>query len=101
MLVAAPVEEIIFRGYVMTATQSLGAGRVLQVVLSAVTYALAHPGGPVAVLFTLVLGAALALTYLAGNRSLVPTVLAHMLINLVIEPGLFLDVVGAGLPGSG
>lgn len=92
VLVAGVVEEVIFRGYVMTTLASMGHGRVVQVLMSAVTYALVHPTGSLAILFTLLLGAALGIVYLVGNRSLTPVIVAHMLVNLIIEPGLFLSI---------
>lgn len=95
VLVAGVVEEVIFRGYVMTTLAWMGHGRALQVLVSAITYALVHPTASLAILFTFVLGAALALVYLVGNRSLTPVIVAHMLVNLIIEPGLFLSVAGS------
>lgn len=92
VLIAGVVEELIFRGYVMTTLASMGHGRAVQVLVSGVTYALAHPTAPLAILFTGVLGSAFALVYLLGNRSLTPVIVAHMLVNLIIEPGLFLSI---------
>lgn len=90
-LVAGVVEETIFRGYVMDTLARLGRGRVVQVLVSAVTYSLVHPSGPLALLFTFVLGAALAVVFLIGGRSLTPVILSHGLVNVIIEPGLFLS----------
>ena len=96
-LVAGVVEETMFRGYVMTSLQGMGRGRVTQVLVSGATFALAHFYGfvsPVALLTTFaatfLLGAALAVTYLVGNRSLTPVIMCHALIDLVIEPWLLL-----------
>lgn len=92
VVVAGVVEEVIFRGYVMTTLGWMGHGRAVQVVVSAAAYALVHPTASLAILFTFVLGAAFAVVYLVGNRSLTPVIVAHMLVNLIIEPGLFLSV---------
>lgn len=97
-LVAGLVEETIFRGYIMATLGQMGSGHVTQVVVSAAVFALAHFYGfvsPVALLttfaFTLILGAALAVTYLVGKRSLTPVIIGHTLVDLIIEPWLLLS----------
>lgn len=90
VLIVGVVEEVIFRGYLMTAVASMGHGRVVQVLASGVAFGLAHPTAPINMAFTFVLGIGLALVYLLGNRSLTPVIIAHMLVNLIIEPGLAL-----------
>src|SRR5215469_1393647 len=69
-VVAGLVEETIFRGYVMTTLGRMGYGLVVQVMLSALFFALAHFyafSTPFTVLvvqgLTFVLGVALAMTY--------------------------------------
>ncbi|MDA8371434.1 MAG: CPBP family glutamic-type intramembrane protease [Nocardiopsaceae bacterium] len=52
---------------------------------------LAHPAGLISMLSTFVVGAGSAVLYLVGNRSLTPVIVAHMLVNLTIEPGLILS----------
>lgn len=96
-LVAGVVEEVIFRGYLMTSVARMGKGRVTQVVLSGVLFALAHLygiGSPLALLTTwgstLVLGLGLAVTYLVGKRSLTPVIIGHALVDAIIEPWLLL-----------
>jgi membrane protease YdiL (CAAX protease family) len=96
-LVAGLVEETVFRGYLMTSLEAMGRGRVMQVLISGAVFALAHFYGSVnlatllaIVGFTFVLGVALAVTYLVGNRSLTPVIVSHALIDLVIEPWLLL-----------
>lgn len=96
-LVAGLVEETIFRGYLMTSLDRMGRGHVTQVVVSGAAFAIAHFYGfvsPAALLATFgatfVLGAALAVTYLVGNRSLTPVITSHALVDLVIEPWLLL-----------
>lgn len=92
VLVAGVVEEVVTRGYVMTALASMGHGRVVQVLASATAYGLAHPTALATIVFTFALGAGLAVVYLVGNRSLTPVIAAHMLVNLLIEPGLALGL---------
>jgi membrane protease YdiL (CAAX protease family) len=96
-LVAGLVEETIFRGYVMTALESMRRGRVSQALLSAVLFAIAHFYGFVspAALFitfgsTFLLGIGLAVAYLVGARSLTPAIVGHTLVDLMIEPWLLL-----------
>jgi membrane protease YdiL (CAAX protease family) len=96
-VVAGLVEETIFRGYLMTSLDEMGHGRVAQVLISGMAFALAHAYGfvsPIALLatlgFTFILGATLAVTYLVGNRSLTPVIVSHALVDLVIEPWLLL-----------
>ncbi len=96
-LVAGLVEETIFRGYLMTSLDGMGRGRMTQVLVSGAAFAIAHFYAfvsPAALLATFaatfVLGAALAVTYLVGNRSLTPVIFSHALVDLVIEPWLLL-----------
>jgi membrane protease YdiL (CAAX protease family) len=96
-LVAGLVEETIFRGYLMTSLDAMGRGRLTQLLVSGGAFAIAHFYGfvsPAALLATIgttfVLGMALAITYLVGQRSLTPVILSHTVIDLVIEPWLLL-----------
>ncbi len=103
--VAGFVEEILFRGFVMTELQSSGWGNVAQVVISSLIYGAVHAtwgivtgmftwellGG--AVIGTSVFGCFCAVTYLVSRRSLMPVVVSHGLINLVIEPWMFMLAV--------
>jgi len=97
------VEEVVFRQLLMDALFDRGAGPVLQVVVSAVVFGVGHAlwvllgGGfesarPV-VVATTVLGAALAVLYLVADRNVLPAIVAHIGINLVIEPWLVLAAV--------
>jgi len=97
-VVAGLVEETIFRGYVMTTLGRMGYGLVVQVMLSALFFALAHFyafSTPFTVLvvqgLTFVLGVALAITYVIGKRSLTPVITGHALIDVIIEPWLLLS----------
>ncbi|HLH26210.1 MAG TPA: CPBP family intramembrane glutamic endopeptidase [Chloroflexota bacterium] len=85
------VEEIIFRGFVMSELERWHVSAPAQVLASSVAFAAIHGYSSLwGSLFTAGLGAALAGLYLFGRRSLTPTVLSHGLINLLIEPWLLL-----------
>src|SRR5690625_5082033 len=97
------VEEAVFRQLLMDALFDRGAGSVVQVAVSAVVFGVAHAlwvflGGdfkiarPVVVATTL-LCAALAVLYLVADRNVLPAIIAHIGINLVIEPWLILAAV--------
>ena len=97
-IIAGGVEETIFRGYIITALSRKGYALVVQVLLSGLFFALFHLyvfTNPFAILIvqglTFLLGGALAITYIVGKRSLTPVIIAHALIDMVIEPGLFLS----------
>lgn len=93
-------EEAFFRKYLMDLAQDQGIALWLQVLGSAVIFGATHAiwavfGGKFrAALFvmlaTMALGAALALVYLAGARSIGPCVAAHVAINLLLEPWLII-----------
>ena len=100
-VMAGVLEEVIFRKLLMDALQERGFGAVLQVVASALAFGFVHAvwgfksfeAGINAMLSTTILGAVLAIVYLAGERSLAPCVVAHVLITALIEPGLILAAV--------
>lgn len=103
--------ETIFRGFVTTQARDAGLHVILQITLSAVLFALAlnrmawsgFPGHPEfwAVVGTTasstVLGVAFAIIYLIGNRSLNPAIASHTAIDMVVEPGMILMTVMAGV----
>jgi len=102
-VVAGVVEEVIFRGYVMTALARMGQSAFVQVVFSAALFAAAHIYGfttPAAWLasegFTFVLGLALGVVYLVGRRSLTPVIVGHVMIDALIEPWLLLGLFKGG-----
>jgi CAAX protease family protein len=97
-VVAGLVEETIFRGYVMTTLGRMSYGLVVQVLLSALFFALVHFyafAAPLSILvvqgLTFLLGVALAITYVIGKRSLTPVIISHALIDVIIEPWLLLS----------
>lgn len=100
-VMAAVLEEVIFRKLVMDAMQARGYGPVWQILASGAAFGVIHllwsfkniAAGVNAVLSTTILGCALAVVYIAGDRSLAPCVAAHFLITASIEPGLILAAV--------
>jgi len=104
-LVAGFVEETLFRGFFMTELRLSGWGNMAQLVISSVLYGAVHAtwgvisgiftwellGG--AVIGTTVFGCFFAATYLVSRRSLMPVIVGHGLINLVIEPWMFMVAV--------
>jgi hypothetical protein len=98
-VVAGILEEVFFRKLLMDWLQGLPAGAVMQIAASGLAFGVAHGiwglfGGARAALgatlATGALGAALAVVYVAADRSLAPCVFAHFLIDALIEPGLVL-----------
>lgn len=100
LIIAVPssiVEEAVFRGTVMTLLMRAGQGDYVQVIVSALIFGLVHAvwglrGGiraaASAVASTSMLGALLAFVYLLSGRALLPCIVAHFLINVVLEPWL-------------
>lgn len=97
---AGMLEEIVFRKLVMDAAMHRELDDVLQVLLSALSFGVAHGVWGLfgrsaraaigATLATAALGAGLAIVYLLAGRSLAPCIVAHFAIDLLIEPGLVL-----------
>jgi hypothetical protein len=90
-VLAALMEEVIFRGYIMARLQQVRISPVVQVLLTSVAFALLHLGfGVIGILCTLLVGMALGGLYLMGQRSLLGPILCHGIINAIIEPWLLL-----------
>lgn len=108
-VVAGFVEEIFFRGFVMTELKRSGFGATIQVLAAGVLFGIAHSGwglfsGQVnwqaligSAVMTSLLGIAFAITYLASRRSLMPVVAGHLIMDLIIEPWLLLVAMGGGM----
>jgi hypothetical protein len=102
-VVGGIVEEAIFRRWGMDMLASGGFPIIIQIAASAVAFGLAHGAWALvgrdlrsallAMLSTSVLGLALAILYLAAGRNLGPCIVAHVMINVVIEPWLMLSAV--------
>jgi hypothetical protein len=92
---ASILEEVFFRQYVMDALVRQSA--LVQILASALAFGLAHAiwgvrGGwraaAGAVGSTTLMGAALAIVYLASGRVVLPCVVSHFLITAILEPWL-------------
>lgn len=102
-IVAGIVEEAFFRRFLMDAVAKKGGSVWMQVVVSGCLFGLAHGSwgllggglriGLSAAIPTTVLGLGLGGIYTLGKRSLAPCIVAHSLIDLVLEPGLLLVAV--------
>ena len=102
-IAAGVLEELYFRQILMDWAMKQGAGAILQVLFSAVTFGLAHAiwaffrgswrAGVGAMVATGILGFMLAIVYLASNRGLGPCVVSHFAIDLFLEPGLVLAAI--------
>jgi hypothetical protein len=99
-IAAGILEEIAFRPMLMDWAQSHGAGVILQVIASGLGFGIIHgiwaffggkwQAGLGAITATSLLGAALAIVYLVGHRSVAPCIAAHFALDLFVEPGLVL-----------
>jgi hypothetical protein len=102
-ITSSTLEEIIFRGVLMDELDSRGIGAFGQIGVSAILFGVAHAMWMVmsrewslvvpVVVSTALLGASLAVVYLLSERVLLPVAIAHVAVNLVIEPWLILSVV--------
>lgn len=109
-LLSGVVEEMFYRRVVMDGLASTGTSLLGQIVISAVIFAAVHS---VWALFskswrivlpvvgsTAALGVLLALVYVASDRVVFPAVLAHIAINLMIEPGLLYSAAKDAVQGN-
>lgn len=100
LLVAAAIEELLFRGYPLFALES-GPGRAFAVAFTSVVFALLHAGNPhygaTAAITLAGIGAVLAVSVLQ-RRSLWEAVGAHVGWNWMLAAGLALPVSGLAMP---
>jgi hypothetical protein len=106
---AALCEEGVFRKTIMDVLQHHGAGAVLQVLVSGLSFGLAHAvwglakgslrAATAAMVATSIMGTALALVYLLAGRNVWPCVASHFLITATIEPGLVLSALRGEMGG--
>lgn len=102
-IVSGFFEEAFFRKTLMEILQHHGSAIAVQIAASALAFGAVHAvwgllGGSVrgalgAMLATSSLGAALAIVYVIGGRSVAPCIASHTAINLVIEPWLIITAV--------
>jgi membrane protease YdiL (CAAX protease family) len=98
-------EEMVFRQMLMDWLYSNNIGVVLQILISGVAFGVAHAiwalfggnwrTGVGAAVSTTALGLLLAVVYIVAGRNVLPAIMAHLLINLFIEPWLILHAVKA------
>jgi len=100
---AAVIEEAFFRRKVMDLVMINGGNEFIQIVVSGLAFGLAHgiwgflKGSAIigwrAIQATTVMGLALAVVYVIGERSLSPCIAGHFISAAVIEPWLILSMV--------
>jgi hypothetical protein len=105
---AGAVEELLFRRMLMNWALHQGLDWPVQIAISAIAFGLLHAmfglfsrswrGVLSPVIFTSLLGAALALVYLAGGRDVAPCIWAHALIDMAIEPWLLIAIMSLHQP---
>ncbi|QDQ02894.1 CPBP family intramembrane metalloprotease [Lysinibacillus fusiformis] len=102
-IVTGIVEEIIFRHLLMDYLLSIEFSSLSQVLISGIAFGIAHGAWvllrgeikialPV-ILSTTILGCLLAMLYIYTGRSTFAPIIAHILINMVIEPWLMLSAI--------
>ena len=105
---AAIVEEAFFRRLVMDTLSAAGISTAGQIFGSGLLFGLAHgvwgivtgrfvPGCG-AVIATGILGTALGVVYVAGERSLAPVIVSHFLITATIQPGILFAAFSGQMP---
>ncbi len=95
---AGIMEEVIYRKWIMDYLATHDYSYAVQVILSGLAFGVVHliwgiknlKAGVNAFISTAILGFALAIVYLASNRSLAPCIVAHFAITGLIEPGLLI-----------
>jgi hypothetical protein len=108
-LISGIFEEAFFRRALMDGMMHRGSGPVMQVAISALSFGAVHAiwgvgarnlrAAAAAMIVTGSLGAALAVTYLIGDRSLAPCTASHIAINLALEPWLIITAVTGSWKG--
>lgn len=99
------VEELVFRQMLMNWLDTSGINVILQIIISALAFGFLHFswslfGGNIKIgiastMSTIVLGASLAFIYVIAERNVLPVIIAHMIINLFVEPWLILNAVSS------
>ncbi|KOS62801.1 CPBP family intramembrane metalloprotease [Lysinibacillus agricola] len=102
-IVAGIVEEVVFRHLLMEYLLTIGASAVTQILTSGILFGIAHSVWVLmrgdwkfafpAIISTTILGSLLAMLYIMAGRSTFAPIVAHILINMVIEPWLMLSAV--------
>ncbi|WP_155590850.1 CPBP family intramembrane glutamic endopeptidase [Lysinibacillus cavernae] len=102
-IVSGIVEEVVFRHLLMDYLLSIGFSNISQVLVSGITFGIVHGAwvllrGEIkialpAILSTTILGCLLAMLYIYTGRSTLAPIIAHVLINMIIEPWLMLSAI--------
>ncbi|MEK5529364.1 CAAX protease family protein [Viridibacillus sp. FSL H7-0596] len=102
-IVSGIVEEVVFRHLLMDYVLSIGLSNFSQMLISGIAFGIAHGAwvllrGEIkialpAILSTTILGCLLAMLYIYTGRSTFAPIIAHILINMVIEPWLMLSAI--------
>ncbi len=104
---AGSFEEVLCRGILISFLARRGFGTWTQVLWSALFFGLAHVGWGIvageadfaaamaAIIATGILGLALGAIFVAAGRCLTPVIAAHAMINVAVEPWLFLSLVAS------
>jgi membrane protease YdiL (CAAX protease family) len=85
----ALLEDLITRSFIMNQLHKIGSSKWVQVVVSALIFALYHTiwgFNPFSFVFSMVYGLLLGGLFLWGKRSLTPVILGHSLVVLISEP---------------
>jgi membrane protease YdiL (CAAX protease family) len=83
------MEDLVTRGFLMNKLQEISVPKWVQVVLSALIFALYHTlwgFNPFSFVFSFVYGLMLGGLFVWGKRSLTPVILGHALVTLISEP---------------
>jgi len=107
---AAVVEEAFFRRFIMDRLATNGYDNLSQIILSGLAFGVSHGvwgflKGSLqvaikAILYTTLLGLALAIIYLIGDRSLAPCITSHYISAGLIEPWLIYGLILGKPPKS-
>jgi len=102
-IVGGILEEVVFRRWLMDLLMKLGYGAAIQIIVSGLVFGLIHISWGLfskekqflkgAFIATTFLGFGLAIVYIVGNRNIGPCIIAHSIINIVIEPWLMLAAI--------
>ena len=102
-LTSGILEELVFRRMLMDWLYSNGVGVIIQVIISGVAFGAAHftwglikgswRTGLGSAIATTVLGLLLAIVYIVAGRNILPAIMAHMAINMFLEPWMILHAV--------
>lgn len=102
-LTSGILEELVFRRLLMDWLYSNNIAVVLQVLISGIAFGVAHftwglikgswRTGLGSALATTILGLLLAIIYIVAGRNILPAIMAHMVINMFLEPWMILHAV--------